>query len=111
MEIITPGIPEFTIRLPVADSIVLGEGNKVRVFLDSRPLLPITGQLRRSSYRATLQADGSFGYTLIARAAPQDMAGLRIGAHGTAQVFGARHSLLFILLRRPLSWLRQTFGA
>jgi multidrug resistance efflux pump len=110
MEIVNPEVKEFTIRLPVNDSIVLSEGAKVRVFLDSRPLSPITGELVRTSYRASAHEDGSFAYTLVARAKPEDMAGLRIGAHGTAQVFGAKHSLHFIVFRRPLSWLRQTFG-
>jgi len=110
MEVVNPTQKEFTIRLPVDDSIALAEGAKVRVFLDSRPLSPITGKLVRSSYRASSHEDGSFAYTLVARASPEDMKGVRIGAHGTAQVYGAIHSLHFIVFRRPLSWLRQTIG-
>lgn len=110
MEIVNPVEKEFTIRLPVNDSIVLTEGAKVRVFLDSRPLSPITGELVSTSYRATAHEDGSFAYTLVARASPDEMKDLRIGAYGTAQVFGANHNLYFIVFRRPLSWLRQAFG-
>ena len=110
MEVVNPAQKEFTIRLPVADSIVLAEGAKVRVFLDSNPLKPITGRLMRNSYRATAHENGSFAYTLVAHADPGDMAGVRIGAHGTAQIYGGEHSLHFIVFRRPLSWLRQAFG-
>jgi multidrug efflux pump subunit AcrA (membrane-fusion protein) len=110
MEIVNPAEKEFTIRLPVDDSIVLTEGAKVRVFLDSRPLSPIPGKLVSTSYRATAHEDGSFAYTLVARASPEEMKDLRIGAYGTAQVFGANYNLYFIVFRRPLSWLRQAFG-
>ncbi|MCV6594924.1 MAG: HlyD family efflux transporter periplasmic adaptor subunit [Silicimonas sp.] len=110
MEIADPGALEFTITMPVDDSIVVNDGARVRVFLDSAPLEPLEAELIRSSYHATTQPDGSFGYTLVAGAEtpPQET---RIGARGTAQVFGARHTLFFIVFRRPLSWLRQSFGA
>ena len=110
MEIIDPTNLEFTIRLPVNDSIVLQDGGMVRIFLDSSPLTPVEATLARRSYRATVQDDGSFAYTLTARVAPDDVASVRLGAHGTAQLFGDRHTLFFIVFRRPLSWIRQTFG-
>ena len=34
----------------------------------------------------------------------------RIGARGTAQVFGATVPLAFFLLRRPIAFARQTLG-
>jgi len=111
MEIVSPDAPEFTVRLPVIDNIDLEEGNKVRVFLDGNPLNPIDATLVRTSYRAVTQPDGSFAYTLKAQADSEaDLEAVRIGAHGTAQLYGDRHSLYFIIFRRPLSWLRQAFG-
>lgn len=110
MEIIDPGDLEVSIRLPVDDSIVLNKGARVRIFLDSDPLSPIEAELTRLSYRATTHDDGSFAYSLTATAAREALDETRLGAQGTAQLFGARHSLLFIAFRRPLSWLRQTFG-
>lgn len=111
MEIVSPELLEFTIYLPVADSIVLEDGNKVRIYLDSDPINPIDAVLTRTSYRATTQADGSFAYSLIARANDEtQLKGLRIGSYGTAQLFGEEHSLFYIVFRRPLSWLRQNFG-
>jgi len=111
MEVVSPDSLEFTIRLPVIDNIALDEGNKVRIFLDGDPLSPIEATLSQTSYRAVSQPDGSFAYTLTARM--QDDAELqqvRIGAYGTAQLYGENHSIHYIIFRRPLSWLRQTFG-
>ncbi len=110
MEVVNPMEKEFKIRIPVDDSIVLAEAARVRVFLDSRPLEPINGEIVRTSYRASAHEDGSFAYTVIARAETEAMKDVRIGAYGTAQVFGERHSLHFIVFRRPLSWLRQAVG-
>ena len=92
MEIVDPNDLEFTIRLPVEDSIILREGAKVRVFLDSNPLSPMTAVLARRSYRATSHDDGSFGYTLTATADPKELAAARLGAQGTAQLYGDRHT-------------------
>lgn len=111
MELVSPETPEFTVRLPVIDNIDLQEGSKVRIFLDGNPLNPIDATLIRTSYRAVNQPDGSFAYTLKAHADSEvDLDMVRIGAHGTAQLYGDRHSLYFIVFRRPLSWLRQALG-
>ncbi|WP_324755285.1 efflux RND transporter periplasmic adaptor subunit [Roseovarius sp. Pro17] len=111
MEVVSPDSLEFTIRLPVIDNINLYEGSKVRVFLDSDPLSPIKATLSRTSYRAVTQPDGSFAYTLAARMQDDpELQEVRIGAYGTAQLYGQYHSIHFIIFRRPLSWLRQTFG-
>lgn len=111
MEIVSPDTAEFTVRLPVIDNIDLQEGSKVRVFLDGNPLNPVNATLVRTSYRALTQPDGSFAYTLKAQAdSDADLDAVRIGAHGTAQLYGDRYSLYFIIFRRPLSWLRQAFG-
>lgn len=110
MEIVDPSDLEFTVRLPVDDSIVLKEGARVRVFLDSNPLTPVSAVLTRRSYRATTHDDGSFAYTLTASAAAENMSSAKLGAQGMALLYGDRHTLFFILFRRPYSWIRQTFG-
>ena len=87
-----------------------------QVLVRLRRLLPdvvrlLDATLTRTSYRAITQTDGSFAYTLKAQADSEvDLDTVRIGAHGTAQLYGDRHSLYFIVFRRPLSWLRQAFG-
>ncbi|MGA9434171.1 MAG: HlyD family efflux transporter periplasmic adaptor subunit [Roseobacter sp.] len=110
MEIVDPDDLEFTIRLPVSDSIMLEDGARVRVFQDSNPLNPVSAVLSRRSYRATFREDGSFAYTLTATGNSENIGSLRLGAQGTAQLFGDRHTLFFIVFRRPISWVRQRFG-
>jgi multidrug resistance efflux pump len=110
MEVVDPEDLEVTIRLPVDDSIVLRDGARVRVFLDSDPLNPVGAELTRRSYRASTQDDGGFAYTLTARAASEDLSAARLGSQGTAQIYGDDHRLFFIVFRRPFSWIRQTFG-
>jgi len=111
MEIVSPDNLEFTVRLPVIDNVSLEKGSKVRVFLDGDPLNPITAALVDTSYRAVTQPDGSFSYTLKAYAEDQELLeNVRIGAYGTAQLYGGEHSLYYIIFRRPLSWLRQNIG-
>ena len=112
MELVSPDTLEFTIRLPVMDNIDLEEGDTARIFLDGDPLNPIDARLTRTSYRAVTQPDGSFAYTLKAGVAEgeQGLEDVRVGAYGTAQLYGEEHSLYYIVFRRPLSWLRQTLG-
>lgn len=117
MEVADPRDVEYLIRLPVDDLIVVDPGMTARVFLDSDPLTKRPGAIIRVSYQAVLQDDGSMAYEM--RAAPGDAgkgAGSgartspRIGARGTAQVLGGEAPLALTLFRRPLAWLRQTFG-
>lgn len=110
MEIVNPDELEFTVRLPVDDSIVLRDGAPARVFLDSNPMTPIPAELTRRSYRASAQEDGSFAYTLTVSASPENLEKARLGAQGTAQLFGDRYNLFFIVFRTPYSWFRQRFG-
>ncbi|GED21232.1 efflux RND transporter periplasmic adaptor subunit [Halomonas halmophila] len=112
MELVSPETLEFTVRLPVMDNIDLEEGDRARIFLDGDPLAPIDARLTRTSYRAVTQPDGSFAYTLKAGVAEgeQGLEDVRVGAYGTAQLYGEEHSLYYIVFRRPLSWVRQTLG-
>ncbi len=113
MEIADPTSFEYSIALPVDDLIALREDIPVRIFLDSAPLNARRAALTHASYHAEAQADGSLAYVLKAReTAVGDSERLqpRIGARGTAQVLGDDAPLAFVLFRRPIAWLRQTFG-
>ena len=110
LEIADPALLEFSISLAIDDNIVLEEGAFVKIFLDRDPLSPIEAKLVRGAYQASAGEDGTLAFALTADATGDTQADLRIGARGTAQVFGAEHRLGFILLRRPISWLRQRVG-
>ena len=106
---------EFTIQLPVQDSVMIRPQAAVRVYLDSDPLRPLQAVLERASYQAARTEYGSFAYRLTARIEPGEageaaLRSLRIGMRGTAQVYGRQVPLIYALLRRPVSALRQTIG-
>lgn len=100
---------EIKISLPVADSIVLRPGLKVRAFLDAAPLDPIEGVLSHIDYQVRVDEQQIASYRLIAQAAGAGTL-LRLGSRGTAQVVGDRVPLILFLLRRPLTVLRQWIG-
>lgn len=109
MKIADPSKIEFSIYLPVQDSLLIEDGAKVRIYLDSDPLRPLDAQLVRAGYQAEKTETGALAFRLIARAdrMPGD---LRIGTRGTAQVYGGKVPLIFYVLRRPLTALRQSLG-
>jgi multidrug resistance efflux pump len=109
MKIADPAKSEFTILLPVQDSLLIEEGAKVKVYLDSSPLHPVEAQLVRASYQAEKTDSTTFAFRLVARPV-EDAPGLRIGTRGTAQVYGGKVPLLFYILRRPITVIRQSVG-
>ncbi|RYF61514.1 MAG: HlyD family efflux transporter periplasmic adaptor subunit [Comamonadaceae bacterium] len=109
MKVADPTQTEFSILLPVQDSLLIDEGARVKIYLDSDPLRPLAAHLVRSSYQAEKTESGGFAFRMVARAdAPQP--GLRIGTRGTAQVYGGKVPFLFYLLRRPITVIRQSVG-
>ena len=110
MELADPQRLEFRIDLPVADSIVLKDGARVKVFLDSDPLKPVEARLLRSDFQARLRDNQQLAFRLVAERAATDTRPLRLGVRGTAQIYGDQVSLGFYLFRRPISAARQWFG-
>jgi hypothetical protein len=110
LEIADPNNIEFKIDVPVADSIILTEDASVKIFLDSDPLHSIAAKLVRSDYVARINDGTQLSYRLVA--APQDASRRvpRLGARGTAQIYGPSVPIIFYLLRRPFSTLRQWTG-
>lgn len=110
LQIADPRSIEFQVDVPVADAIILEEGARVKIFLDSSPLSSIEAVLVRTDFLARAN-DGlmlSYRVTADARAALDPVP--RLGARGTAQIYGTRVPLGFYLLRRPFTVLRQWTG-
>ena len=78
------------------------------VYLDNAPLGGLTGRLRSVSYTPRAQPGGTTSYTVMAD--PDGVSPPRIGARGTARLYGERVPLIFQLLRRPLVATRQFIG-
>ncbi len=110
MQIADPSRVRLKIELPVADSIVLNDGARVRVFLDSDPLHSFKAHVVRASYHAEAVSPDKLAYKLLAEFDELGENPPLIGARGTAQVFGDHVPLAFYLFRRPISYARQHLG-
>lgn len=109
MEIADPKQIELRIDLPVADAIVLKEGADAVVFLNALPLEPFSATVVHTSYHAEVLPGDVLAYRVTARLAQPDPR-VRIGWQGTAKVYGEQGPLVYLLLRRPLTAIRQWVG-
>lgn len=96
--------------LPAADAINLEPGADIRLFLHIAPLSPLQAQLTETSYQATLSPDNVAAYRIRARLTGDQDHIARIGLKGTAKVYGPHVMLIYYLLRRPLSAIREWSG-
>ena len=110
MQIAKPGHVELRIDLPVADSIVLEPGARVRAFLDSDPLQAYTGVVTHVDYNARVSETHVAVHRVIAHLTDDARGTARLGTRGTAQIEGPKATLGLYLFRRPISALRQWIG-
>lgn len=97
------------IDLPVSDSIVIAKDTKVRLFLDAAPFQPRLASILSESYHAEPNASQQLVYKINAQL-DEEKFYPRIGARGTAQIYGQTVPMFFFLLRKPISAFRQYFG-
>lgn len=109
MQIVDPADTAARIEVPVADAIVLEHGARVRLFLDANPLTSVPARLVSLGYHAEPNSTHQLVYRLLADLDDKSES-LRIGARGTAQLQGSYVPLIFYLLRRPISAVRQFVG-
>jgi len=109
MQIADPNRVLLRISTPIADSVTLRSGARVRMFLDADPLKPLDAALIRADFYAQPQASGT-----VAFAASADFENLeaipRIGGRGVAKIYGPKAPLGFWLARKPITVLRQFIG-
>jgi hypothetical protein len=112
LEIADPGLVEARIEIPVSDSIILRNGAPVKLLLDSNPLASIEAKVIASDFQARMSDAAVLSFRAIAEidVASAARTPLRLGARGTAQIYGERVALGFYLLRRPFAKLRQWTG-
>jgi hypothetical protein len=109
MEIADPRQVEALVDVPVGDAVVLKSGARVKLFLDSDPLRPREATISLADYLARVRPGNQVAFRVVAKLSGDD-APPRLGARGTAQVYGDHVPLAFFLLRRPLTALRQWTG-
>ncbi len=109
MEIANPKQIELRIDLPVADAIVLKEGAEALIFLNALALESFPATVVHASYHAEVLPGDVLAYRVTAQLTEPDPR-IRIGWQGTAKVYGEQGPLAYLLLRRPLTALRQWVG-
>lgn len=110
IQLADPDNIQFVINLPVKDSIVLEEGARVKIFLDSDPLHALEARLVEASYQAQPDKRDILSYRAIAELEGSADELPRIGIQGTAQIFAGKAPLIYTVLRRPLAAARQMTG-
>jgi multidrug resistance efflux pump len=109
MEIADPAKTQFRLQIPADDALIANAGAKVRIFMDSDPLSPLSAELIQAAPLAKPTDSGAIAFRAEARL-PGEAAMPPLGHRGTAQITGDNVSLGFYLFRRPLAALRQKTG-
>ncbi len=109
MTLADPSLVQATVYLPPEDAIQLEAGAEVSVILNIDPLNPLKAKIVQTSYETITMPDNSLAYVIKA----EFEAGTplpRIGHRGTAKVYAEKVSLGYYLMRKPILFLRKSFG-
>ena len=109
MTLADPSLVSVTIHLSPDDAVQLEVGAEVTVILNIDPLSPLKARITQTSYEATLMPDNTLAYSVRAELVPGS-AVPRIGLKGSAKVYAEEVSLGYYLFRKPILFLRKTFG-
>lgn len=107
MLVADPADTALSIELPVDDAIAIDIGSEVVFYPNVNPLSSYTAVIHQTSYEARVAADQALAYPLLASF---DDGNARLGLRGTAKIYGGRAPVIYLLLRKPLSWLRRSLG-
>lgn len=108
LRIAATGDVEVEAWLPLADAIALEPGTPVQLYLNARPLEPVSASLRYMAHEAAPRPDGSFAYRV--RATLDEATAHRVGLKGTAKLQGETVPAAWWVMRRPVATLRSTLG-
>lgn len=108
MVIADPSLVEVTVYVPPEDAIQLELGSEVSVFLNVDPLFPLKAKIVQTSYETITMPDNSLAYVVKAKLADGSLP--RIGLRGTAKVYAEKVSLGYYLMRKPILFVRKSFG-
>lgn len=107
MTVANPNESRLRILLPVGDAIETQPGAKVRFYPNVSPMSSYDAELLHGSYEARVQPDQTLAFEVVARLEGQQPP---LGWRGTGKIYGDRAPLAYLVLRKPLSWLRRTLG-
>lgn len=109
MMLADPGRVEVTAYMPVGSQVDLAPGAHVVFYPQAAPFTSYTATVKTVAYRARPTDQGVLAYRVRATLdAHQRLP--RLGLSGTARLYAGRVPLIYDMLRRPLSALRQWLG-
>jgi multidrug resistance efflux pump len=109
MLIAQPNKAEIKVNLPVTDAIQINKDAEVKLYINGDPLNPISGKVQYISYDAQLTPEQFLAYRVIADINEKQQIP-RVGAQGSAKIYGDRVILIYYLFRRPAAFVRQKTG-
>ena len=109
MTIADPNKISVKIMVPVKDSITIKRHARVNIYLDSDPLNVLQAKVMKFSYEPEMTSQNILAYRVTAKLI-EDNIYPRIGLRGSAKIYGDEVRLYFYLFRKPIIFLRQTFG-
>jgi hypothetical protein len=109
MTLADPSLVHVSINVSPDDAVQLEVGGDVTMILNIDPLSPLKARITQTSYEATLLPDGTLAYNVKAELLPGENIP-RIGLKGSAKVYAEEVSLGYYLFRKPILFLRKTFG-
>lgn len=107
MVVADPESTRLEIMLPATDAIATQAGTEVVFYPNVNPLDSYKAAISQSSYEAEPQPDKSIAFKLMASF---DERMPRLGLRGTAKIYGGYAPIAYLVLRKPVSWLRRTLG-
>ena len=109
MTIADPNKILVEIMVPVKDSITIKRDARVNIYLDSDPLNVLQARVMKFSYEPEMTSQNILAYRVTATLIADNIYP-RIGLRGSAKIYGDQVRLYFYLFRKPIIFLRQTFG-
>jgi hypothetical protein len=109
MELARTDDVQLEIWLPVDDAIDLADNSAVLLFLNTDPVNPLSATLTSLSYEPKVNDSNILAFRVVATL-EEGQSLPRLGLQGTAKLHGQSVSLLYYLLRRPISRVRQWIG-
>ena len=109
MTIADPNKILVEIMVPVKDSITIKRDARVNIYLDSDPLNVLQAKVMKFSYEPEMTSQNILAYRVTAKLIADNIYP-RIGLRGSAKIYGDQVRLYFYLFRKPIIFLRQTFG-
>lgn len=106
LKVADPSRVQASLEVALGDSSLLQSGARVKLFYDSDPLNASEAVLSSADYKSKPNATNLLAYRALAALTDKSQKP-RLGARGTAQIFGTYASLGFVVFRRPWAALRQ----